>query len=138
MNVYKEILHMESAKTPPSSPTFEKRPWGSYTVLDEGHHYKVKRLDVLPGERMSYQKHTQRAEHWMVVQGTAMVTLEGQESLVKTGETVTVPLGTAHRIANPGPEPLILIEIQRGNYLGEDDIIRLQDDYGRTPDAVRT
>jgi mannose-6-phosphate isomerase len=86
---------------------------------------------------MSYQKHTQRAEHWMVVQGTAMVTLEGQESTVETGGTVDVPLGTAHRIANPGPEPLVLIEVQRGSYLGEDDIIRLQDDYGRTPDAVR-
>src|SRR5207249_11198208 len=126
---YEEVLRMEAT----NSPTFETRPWGSYTVLDEGHHYKVKRLDVLPGQRMSYQKHTQRAEHWMVVQGTAMVTLEGQESTVETGGTVDVPLGTAHRIANPGTEPLVLIEVQRGSYLGEDDIIRLQDDYGRTP-----
>jgi len=137
INVYEEVLRMEATKTHPSSPTFETRPWGSYTVLDEGHHYKVKRLDVLPGQRMSYQKHTQRAEHWMVVQGTAMVTLEGQEITVETGGTVDVPLGTAHRIANPGTEPLVLIEVQRGSYLGEDDIIRLQDDYGRTPDAVR-
>ena len=124
---------MEAAKATPTSPTFEQRPWGSYTVLDEGHHYKVKRLEVLPGQRLSYQKHTQRTEHWMVVQGRANVTLEGQEIPVETGGTMDVPLGAAHRIANPGSETLVLIEIQRGSYLGEDDIIRLQDDYGRTP-----
>jgi glycosyltransferase involved in cell wall biosynthesis/mannose-6-phosphate isomerase-like protein (cupin superfamily) len=136
INVYKEILRMEAAKATPTSPTFEQRPWGSYTVLDEGHHYKVKRLEVLPGKRLSYQKHTQRTEHWMVVQGRANVTLEGQEIPVETGGTMDVPLGAAHRIANPGSETLVLIEIQRGSYLGEDDIIRLQDDYGRTPASV--
>ena len=96
----------------------------------------MKRLEVLPGKRLSYQKHTQRTEHWMVVQGTANVTLEGQEIPVETGGTMDVPLGAAHRIANPGSELLVLIEIQRGSYLGEDDIIRLQDDYGRTPTSV--
>jgi mannose-6-phosphate isomerase len=128
-----EVLRMEPTKATPTSPTFEQRPWGSYTVLDEGHHYKVKRLEVLPGKRLSYQKHTQRSEHWMVVQGNASVTLNGQEIPVGTGETVDVPLGAAHRITNPGSELLVLIEIQRGSYLGEDDIIRLQDDYGRVP-----
>src|SRR5262249_34039105 len=77
-------------------------------------------------------------EHWMVVQGTARVTLEGQEITVETGGTMNVPLGAAHRIANPGSETLILIEIQRGSYLGEDDIIRLQDDYGRASASVQT
>jgi mannose-6-phosphate isomerase len=128
---------MEATKATPTSPTFEQRPWGSYTVLDEGHHYKVKRLEVLPGKRLSYQKHTQRSEHWMVVQGSASVTLDGQEITVEIGETVNVPLGTAHRITNPGSELLVLIEIQRGSYLGEDDIIRLQDDYGRAPTTVQ-
>jgi mannose-6-phosphate isomerase len=132
-----EILRMEATKTTPTSPTFEQRPWGSYTVLDEGHHYKVKRLEVLPGKRLSYQKHTQRSEHWMVVQGSASVTLDGQEITVETGVTMDVPLGAAHRITNPGSELLVLIEIQRGSYLGEDDIIRLQDDYGRAPTTVQ-
>jgi mannose-6-phosphate isomerase-like protein (cupin superfamily) len=134
--VYEEVLRMEATKAAPASPTFEQRPWGSYTVLDEGHHYKVKRLEILPGKRLSYQKHTQRSEHWMVVQGTARVTLEGREVTVETGEAMEVPLGAAHRIANPASELLVLIEIQRGSYLGEDDIIRLQDDYGRAPDSV--
>ena len=124
---------MEATPTVPAAPTFEQRPWGSYTVLDEGHHYKVKRLEILPGKRLSYQKHTQRTEHWMVVQGSASVTLEGQEITLETGQSMDVSLGAAHRIANRGSEILILIEIQRGSYLGEDDIIRLQDDYGRAP-----
>jgi mannose-6-phosphate isomerase len=137
IKVYEEILRMEASQAASTSPTFEQRPWGSYTVLDEGHHYKVKRLEILPGKRLSYQKHTQRTEHWMVVQGSASVTLEGQEMMVETGRTMDVPLGAAHRIANPGSETLILIEIQRGSYLGEDDIIRLQDDYGRAPAAAQ-
>jgi mannose-6-phosphate isomerase len=138
IKVYEEILHMEATRAASTSPTFEQRPWGSYTVLDEGHHYKVKRLEILPGKRLSYQKHTQRAEHWMVVQGSASVTLEGREIPVETGGVMDVPLGAAHRIANPGSEILVLIEIQRGSYLGEDDIIRLQDDYGRAPASVQT
>jgi mannose-6-phosphate isomerase-like protein (cupin superfamily) len=126
---------METAHATPPAPLAEQRPWGSYTVLDEGEQYKVKRLEILPGQRLSYQKHRQRTEHWMVVQGTARVTLEGHERTVEPGGTVEVPLGTAHRLANPGGALLILIEIQRGRYLGEDDIIRLQDDYGRAPAA---
>ena len=110
---------------------YEERPWGSFTVLDEAENYKVKRIEVLPEKRLSYQKHTQRAEHWMVVRGVAKVTLDGEEITVPTGGVVDVPVGAAHRIENVGTEKLIFIEIQRGTYLGEDDIQRLQDDYGR-------
>jgi mannose-6-phosphate isomerase-like protein (cupin superfamily) len=101
-------------------------------VLDEGEGFKVKRIEVLPGKRLSYQRHARRAEHWMVVAGAARVTLDGGETLVRLGETVDIPVGTAHRIENPGADLLILIEIQRGDYLGEDDITRLEDDFGRT------
>ena len=115
----------------PNSPKFDRRPWGSFTVLDEAPGYKVKRIEVLSGKRLSYQRHSKRAEHWMVVQGNATVTLDGRNVAVSTGETVDVPIGVAHRIENPGNETLIFIEIQRGGYLGEDDIVRLSDDYGR-------
>jgi mannose-6-phosphate isomerase len=114
-----------------TSPLYDERPWGTFTVLDEGENYKVKRIEVLPGKRLSYQRHAQRAEHWMVVQGAARVTLDGEERGVRAGETIDVGVGAAHRIENPGDEKLIFIEIQRGAYLGEDDITRLSDDYGR-------
>ena len=111
---------------------FDRRPWGSYTVLEEAPTFKVKRIEVLPGKRLSYQKHSQRAEHWFVVEGTARVTLDDNEITVRTGESIDIPIGSAHRVENPGDEDLIFIEVQRGTYLGEDDIVRLQDDYGRT------
>ena len=111
---------------------YEQRPWGSFTVLDEANNYKVKRVEVLPQSRLSYQRHERRAEHWMVVAGVAKVTLDGREITVETGGVVDVPVGAAHRIENVGREKLIFIEIQRGIYLGEDDIQRLQDDYGRS------
>src|SRR5262245_44215849 len=114
-----------------ASAVYEKRPWGSFTVLDEAATYKVKRIEVLPGKRLSYQKHAKRAEHWMVVAGRAKVTLDGKEILLSPGETVDIPVAAAHRIENTGTELLIFIEIQRGTYLGEDDIQRLQDDFGR-------
>ena len=110
---------------------YDERPWGNYTVLDEGTSYKVKRIEVRPGKRLSYQQHARRAEHWMVVEGTARVTLDGREVLLNPGETIDIPIGGAHRIENPGEERMIFIEIQRGDYLGEDDIVRLQDDFGR-------
>jgi mannose-6-phosphate isomerase len=110
---------------------FDRRPWGTYTVLEEGTTFKVKRIEVLPGKRLSYQKHSQRAEHWVVVEGTAKVTLDGKEITVRTGEAIDIPIGAAHRVENPGETDLIFIEVQRGNYLGEDDIQRLHDDYGR-------
>jgi mannose-6-phosphate isomerase len=114
-----------------SSPTFDRRPWGTFTVIDEGENFKVKRIEVLPGKRLSYQKHSQRAEHWVVVQGTAKVTLDGKEIIVETGHAIDIAIGAAHRVENPGEVPLLFIEVQRGNYLGEDDIVRLQDDFGR-------
>lgn len=112
---------------------FEERPWGSFTILDEGDNYKVKRLEVLPGKRLSYQRHSRRSEHWFVVRGTAKVTLNDSEILVRAGEALDVPVGAAHRIENgPGGEKLVLIETQTGDYFGEDDIERLDDDFGRT------
>jgi mannose-6-phosphate isomerase len=109
----------------------EERPWGSFTVLDEATDYKVKRIEVLPQKRLSYQKHKHRAEHWMVVAGTAKVTLDGKEVTISTGGVIDIPMQSAHRIENVGSERLVFIEIQRGTYLGEDDIQRLQDDFGR-------
>ena len=110
---------------------FDRRPWGSYTVLEEDRGFKVKRIEVLPGKRLSYQKHAQRAEHWFVVEGTAKVTLDDREITVRAGEAIDIPIGAAHRVENPGDGNLVFIEVQRGSYLGEDDIVRLQDDYGR-------
>lgn len=121
-----------SQPNPDTSPKFDRRPWGTFTVLDEGHNYKVKRIEVLPGKRLSYQKHAQRAEHWVVVQGTAKVTLDDREIIVTAGEAIDIAVGSAHRVENPGDDLLVFIEVQRGNYLGEDDIVRLQDDFGRT------
>ena len=114
-----------------NSPLYDERPWGNFTVLDEGANYKVKRIEVLPQKRLSYQKHAQRAEHWMVVGGTALVTLDGEEITIRAGETIDIAVGAAHRVENREVEKLVLIEIQRGAYLGEDDIVRLQDDFGR-------
>jgi mannose-6-phosphate isomerase len=111
---------------------FDRRPWGSYEVLEEGRNFKVKRIEVLPGKRLSYQKHSQRAEHWFVIEGTAKVTLDNRDVLIAAGEAIDIPVGSAHRVENPGQEDLIFIEVQRGNYLGEDDIVRLEDDFGRT------
>jgi mannose-6-phosphate isomerase len=109
----------------------DERPWGNFTVLDESDTYKVKRIEVLPQKRLSYQKHAQRSEHWMIVAGEAKVTLDGREIALLAGGTVDIPIGAAHRVENPGNTQLIFIEIQRGTYFGEDDIQRLQDDYGR-------
>jgi len=117
--------------TADNSSKFDRRPWGTFTVLDEGETFKVKRIEVLSGKRLSYQKHAQRAEHWVVVQGTAKVTLDDREISVKTGEAIDIAVGLAHRVENPGLELLVFIEVQRGSYLGEDDIVRLQDDFGR-------
>jgi len=114
-----------------NNPQYDERPWGSFTVLDEGAGYKVKRIEVLPGKRLSYQRHNHRAEHWMTVQGVALVTLNDVEHNIARGETIDIPLGAAHRVANTAKQTLIFIEIQQGDYLGEDDIVRLQDDFGR-------
>src|SRR3990170_7965436 len=106
----------------------DERPWGNFTVLDESENYKVKRIEVLPQKRLSYQKHTRRSEHWVVVAGTAKVTLDGTEITVSAGCAIDIPVEAAHRIENIGAEKLVFIEVQRGAYFGEDDIQRLQDD----------
>lgn len=113
------------------NPIHDERPWGTFTVLDEGVGYKVKRIVVRPGQRLSYQVHRRRREHWVVVAGSATVVLDDADHHLVVGDTIDVPVGVAHRIANPGEVDLVFIEVQRGDYLGEDDIVRLQDDYAR-------
>ncbi|MBX3520968.1 MAG: mannose-1-phosphate guanylyltransferase/mannose-6-phosphate isomerase [Xanthobacteraceae bacterium] len=108
------------------------RPWGNYQSLDRGERYQVKRIVVNPGGRLSLQKHAHRAEHWVVVRGTALVTIGDEKKTLKENESVYVPLGAVHRLENPGTTPVELIEVQSGNYLGEDDIVRLEDVYRRT------
>jgi mannose-6-phosphate isomerase len=110
----------------------DDRPWGSYTVLDDADDHKVKRIVVSPGCRLSYQVHSRRAEHWFFVAGTGAVTLDGEVLAVGPGTAIDVPAGSAHRIENTGDEPIVFIEVQHGDYFGEDDIVRLDDDYGRT------
>jgi mannose-6-phosphate isomerase-like protein (cupin superfamily) len=109
-----------------------ERPWGYYDVLDDSAaDHKVKRLVIHPGKRLSYQLHHQRAEHWFIVAGTATVTLDGALVKVGTGQAIDIPLGSAHRVGNEGPVDVVLIEVQHGTYFGEDDIVRLEDDFGR-------
>jgi mannose-1-phosphate guanylyltransferase/mannose-6-phosphate isomerase len=108
------------------------RPWGSYEGIDRGERFQVKRIEVKPGGRLSLQKHFHRAEHWIVVRGTALVTIGERETLVHENESTFIPLGAVHRLENPGKIPLELIEVQSGSYLGEDDIVRLEDAYNRT------
>ena len=107
------------------------RPWGCYETLVKSDRFQVKRIVVGPGEQTSLQKHYHRSEHWIVVSGTAEVTLKHQIHLITENESIYIPLGDAHRIKNPGTIPLVLIEVQSGGYLGEDDIVRLEDNYGR-------
>ena len=107
------------------------RPWGNYTSVVEGETWQVKRLEINPGATLSLQMHYHRSEHWVVVDGTAKIELDGQISILSPNESIYVPLGCKHRLSNPGKMPLVLIEVQSGNYLGEDDIIRFKDVYGR-------
>ena len=107
------------------------RPWGYYQGVDNGTRYQVKRIVVKPGARLSLQKHFHRAEHWVVVKGTAAVTVGEDVRTVHENESVYIPIGSVHRLANPGKIPLELIEVQVGSYLGEDDIVRIEDAYGR-------
>jgi mannose-6-phosphate isomerase len=121
-----------NAQKPENSPVFDRRPWGTFTVLDEGENFKVKRIEVFPKKRLSYQRHSRRAEHWFVVSGTAKVTLNDREILVESNAGIDIPLGAKHRVENEGDELLVFIEIQTGDYFGEDDIERFEDDFGRT------
>ncbi len=108
------------------------RPWGHYEALTEGHRFQVKKIVVRPGQKLSLQKHYHRAEHWVVVEGTALVTRGDEQVIVRENESIYLPLGTMHRLENPGRIPVTLIEVQSGPYLGEDDIVRFEDIYSRT------
>lgn len=112
-------------------PPFEQRPWGSFTIIDEGRDYKVKRIEVRPGCRLSYQRHAHRSEHWFVVRGRGTVVLDGTRIELAPGEGIDIAVGAAHRAENHGEDTFIFIEVQRGDYFGEDDILRLEDDFGR-------
>ena len=111
------------------------RPWGNYERLDIGEKYQVKRITISPGGVLSLQKHRHRAEHWVVVSGSPEVTIDDTVQILLPNQSVYIPLGSVHRLANPGKEPVILIEVQTGDYLGEDDIIRLEDVYNRNSDS---
>jgi mannose-1-phosphate guanylyltransferase/mannose-6-phosphate isomerase len=107
------------------------RPWGNYDSLEAGERFQVKRIEVKPGASLSLQKHHHRAEHWIVVSGTAEVTCDDKVFLLSENQSTYIPLGSRHRLRNPGKLPLELIEVQSGSYLGEDDIVRFDDVYGR-------
>jgi mannose-6-phosphate isomerase len=124
-----EVKVTDAKNTTPQE--YDERPWGNYTVLDSGEGFKVKRIEVLPGKRLSYQSHQRRSEHWHVVAGTANVTLDGEEITVAAGAAIDIPVTAKHRVENPADEKLIFIEIQTGDYFGEDDIERFDDDFGR-------
>jgi mannose-6-phosphate isomerase-like protein (cupin superfamily) len=110
----------------------DDRPWGSYEVLLDAPDHKVKQIVVKPGARLSYQKHARRSEHWFVVKGEGRVTLDDTEISVGAGSAVDIPVGSAHRMHNVGATKLVFVEVQHGDYFGEDDIVRLDDDFGRT------
>ncbi|TXM88315.1 cupin domain-containing protein, partial [Methylobacterium sp. WL122] len=129
----KELVGVLRARAHPEADAHRRmyRPWGWYQRVDIGERFQVKRIMVTPGGRLSLQKHHHRAEHWVVVKGTAEVTLGERLVLVHENEAVYLPIGSMHRLANPGKIPLELIEVQVGSYTGEDDIIRVEDIYGR-------
>jgi mannose-6-phosphate isomerase len=108
-----------------------ERPWGRYEVLQESATYKVKSIHVAIGKRLSYQRHQKRSEHWYVTQGTGEVTLDGKISPISPGSVIAVPQGVLHRVHNTGSIELIFVEVQTGSYFGEDDIERVEDDFGR-------
>jgi len=108
------------------------RPWGNYESIDEGHRFQVKRITVKPGQKLSLQMHYHRAEHWIVVKGTAIVECNGEERLLTENQSTYIPIGTTHRLTNPGKMNLELVEVQSGAYVGEDDIVRFEDTYGRS------
>lgn len=109
----------------------ERRPWGGFLILDDQPTHKVKRIWIHAGHRLSYQKHSRRSEHWVIVEGKAKVLLDGKEIMLDPGESIDIPQGSAHRIGNIGEGLLSFIEVQRGVDFSEDDVIRLEDDYGR-------
>ncbi|ASJ11965.1 mannose-1-phosphate guanylyltransferase/mannose-6-phosphate isomerase [Thermococcus thioreducens] len=127
--VYKRLKELNDERVMVHRTAY--RPWGSYTVLEEGDRYKIKRLSVLPGKKLSLQMHYHRSEHWVVVRGTAKVRVGEKEILLRPGESTFIPAGVIHRLENPGKVVLEVIETQIGEYLDEDDIVRFEDDFGR-------
>ncbi len=129
----KEIVHSleQQGSCQIHEHTTHHRPWGLFSVLEEGGRYKIKRIQVKPHQKLSLQLHYHRSEHWVVVKGTARVTIGNEEQIVHEGESIFVPKSAIHRVENPGKVPLEIIEVQVGEYLGEDDIVRLEDVYGR-------
>lgn len=109
----------------------DSRPWGDWQVLDEGDGFKVKRITVKPCSRLSYQTHEHRAEHWVVARGRATCVIDGKTVVAEYGECIDIGIGVPHRIGNAEDSELVIIEVMRGSYLGEDDIVRLEDDFGR-------
>ena len=109
----------------------DERPWGRYVVLSDEPDHKVKRIVVTAGHRLSYQRHARRSEHWLIISGSPVVTLDGTDHPLQPGQAIDVPCGSAHRITNPGEQDVVFVEVQTGSYFGEDDIERLDDDYGR-------
>jgi mannose-6-phosphate isomerase len=133
--VSKQTTAQLQADPSPLSPTglaaTELRPWGSFTILEEGPGYKIKRIEVKPNHRLSLQMHHHRSEHWIVISGIAKVQRGNEEIMLSPNQSTYVPQFTMHRLENPGMIPLVLIEVQNGEYLGEDDIQRFADDYAR-------
>jgi mannose-1-phosphate guanylyltransferase/mannose-1-phosphate guanylyltransferase/mannose-6-phosphate isomerase len=121
----------QSGRTEHATHTQVHRPWGYYQTLHHGERFQVKRLSLKPGAKISLQKHFHRAEHWVVVNGTALVTRGEESHIIRENESIYIPLGEVHRLENPGKVPLNVIEVQSGEYLGEDDIVRYGDTYGR-------
>jgi mannose-6-phosphate isomerase-like protein (cupin superfamily) len=116
------------AHLPADTETVRARSWGTVTQLEEGNHYRINRIEILPGEHISTQMHYHRNEHWVVVAGTAKVVCNGEETTLVQKQSTYVPSCTPHRVENPGVIPLVMIEIQNGEYLGEDDIVRFEPD----------
>jgi mannose-1-phosphate guanylyltransferase/mannose-6-phosphate isomerase len=130
----KEVVDMlkERKRKEVVEHTTTYRPWGSYTILEEGPRYKIKRIVVKPGQKLSHQLHYHRSEHWIIVKGAARVTIGKTTSLVHENESTYVPKSMEHRLENPGKVALEMIEVQNGEYVGEDDIVRFNDIYGRS------
>ncbi len=118
-----------------NAPEIHSRPWGHYETLTRGPRYQIKRIVVEPGAKLSLQSHHHRSEHWTVVEGSAFVTVDENRTLLTENESVYIPLGALHRLENPGKLPMVLIEVQSGCYLEEDDIVRYEDIYDRVEAA---
>ena len=126
------VARLEAEGRPEAhTPAQVRRPWGWYQTMDLGDRFRVKRIQVAPGKQLSLQRHHHRAEHWVVVRGTAEVTRDAEVIIVRENELIYLPLGCTHRLANPGRIPVEIIEVQTGSYLEEDDIVRIEDDFGR-------